>query len=381
MADFKTAQRVRLFDGTNDFGFVVGKPLFISVSNGTIDLDLLTVNSAFGATPVGVPVVGKYESAPTTYDDGDAVPLLTDVNGKLITSTTITIGYEFVDDAAFTPATSKVAAIGMFADETAPDSVNEGDIGIPRMTLDRKQLMVIVDPTTDTQRLAITANNEAKVFVTGIKVDDAAFTPATDNVLPMGAMADEVAPDSVDEGDVGIPRMTLDRKLLVRIAGAVDSQRWAIDANGNGPIDIASQTLTAIKISKDASANSEVNPIYVQVVSQTVSGNEVHDYDMQTTTKDLTTDHDYTVAGATFFLKSVICSASGAGRYMVQVGPVASLVTVAVQFGSGANSNVVFTFDPPVEVPVASTGTVRVQRRNDDNSNMDMYSTIIGYDV
>lgn len=48
----------------------------------------------------------------------------------------------FADDAAFTPATSKVAAVGMMADETATDSVNEDDIGIPRITLDRKQHVV-----------------------------------------------------------------------------------------------------------------------------------------------------------------------------------------------------------------------------------------------
>ena len=44
----------------------------------------------------------------------------------------------FVDDAAFTPATSKLIAIGMQADETSADSVDEGDIGTPRMTLDRR---------------------------------------------------------------------------------------------------------------------------------------------------------------------------------------------------------------------------------------------------
>lgn len=49
----------------------------------------------------------------------------------------------FSDDAAFTPGSSKVGAIGMMADETSPDSVDEGDIGIPRMTLDRKQLVVV----------------------------------------------------------------------------------------------------------------------------------------------------------------------------------------------------------------------------------------------
>lgn len=53
----------------------------------------------------------------------------------------------FVDDAAFTPGSSKVSAIGCQADETATDSVDEGDVGCPRMTLDRKQI-VTVQPHT-----------------------------------------------------------------------------------------------------------------------------------------------------------------------------------------------------------------------------------------
>lgn len=55
----------------------------------------------------------------------------------------------YADDAAtFTPGTSKVAAVGMLADQASTDSVNEGDIGIPRMTLDRIQLVTLV-PSAD----------------------------------------------------------------------------------------------------------------------------------------------------------------------------------------------------------------------------------------
>lgn len=53
----------------------------------------------------------------------------------------------FTDDATFTPGTSSVGSIGLLADETSTDSVDEGDIGSPRMTLDRKQI-VTVQPHT-----------------------------------------------------------------------------------------------------------------------------------------------------------------------------------------------------------------------------------------
>lgn len=45
-------------------------------------------------------------------------------------------------------------------------------------------------------------------------VDDAAFTPATSSVMMAGFQADEASTDSVDEGDAGAARMTLDRKVI-----------------------------------------------------------------------------------------------------------------------------------------------------------------------
>lgn len=53
--------------------------------------------------------------------------------GRLSVSTR----YTAQDDAAFTPATDYVAVIGAQADETATDSVDEGDAGALRMTLRR----------------------------------------------------------------------------------------------------------------------------------------------------------------------------------------------------------------------------------------------------
>lgn len=49
----------------------------------------------------------------------------------------------FADDAGFTVGTSKVMAAGFMADETSTDVVNEGDVGIARMTLDRRQIVQV----------------------------------------------------------------------------------------------------------------------------------------------------------------------------------------------------------------------------------------------
>lgn len=66
----------------------------------------------------------------------------TQVNGDALTALQLIDNPVNVDDAAYAPGTGSVMAVGMLADETAPDSVDEGDIGIPRITLDRFQQVV-----------------------------------------------------------------------------------------------------------------------------------------------------------------------------------------------------------------------------------------------
>jgi hypothetical protein len=69
------------------------------------------------------------------------------VDGGALTSFQLIDDTVFTDDAAFTPGTSKVIAVGLQADEGSTDSVDEGDVGAPRMTLDRK-IIVTNQPHT-----------------------------------------------------------------------------------------------------------------------------------------------------------------------------------------------------------------------------------------
>jgi len=92
-------------------------------------------NAGLSATPNVLIGGGIYKSSLDTYDDNDAVPFHFDGGGRLLTAIELN---DYQDDSAFTVDTDWVLAIGALADETSPDSVDEGDIGIPRMTLDRK---------------------------------------------------------------------------------------------------------------------------------------------------------------------------------------------------------------------------------------------------
>jgi hypothetical protein len=49
----------------------------------------------------------------------------------------------------------------------------------------------------------------------GGMVDDSPFTPGVSTVVPMGALFDDVATDTIDEGDIGAPRMSGSRVLYV----------------------------------------------------------------------------------------------------------------------------------------------------------------------
>lgn len=75
-------------------------------------------------------------------------------------------------------------------------------------------------------------------------VDDAAFTPATSKVSPIGLQCDEAATDSVDEGDVGCPRMTPDRKQIV-----TDLPHTAGGLTTHKTVSAASTNATAVKAS------------------------------------------------------------------------------------------------------------------------------------
>jgi hypothetical protein len=247
----------------------------------------------------------------------------------------------------------------------------------------------LVSATGDWSPLQVDGSGNLRVTVTGgggnssVKTDGSVFTLNTDEVTPMGALADDTAPGSVDEGDVGIPRMTLDRKMLqVIVDPDTDGNRWAIDGAGLGQVDLAAVSVTAVPVSATAAVNDETNPIYVQVVSGATSGNEVHDFDQAAATgAGASTNHDYVTAGATFFLKSVIIGASGEARFELQIGPAAGLVTKGVFFTTSSNPTKQLDFDPPMEIPVAASGTTRIVKQNDDNQAQDVYSTIIGYDV
>lgn len=112
-----------------------------SVTPGTAAANLGKArDSAIGATDTGIAMLGVRRDTPTaeTPAAGDYIVPQYSANGEAWVRTQ----GELADDAAFTVGTTRVQPIGLLADESSTDSVDEGDLGAARMTLDRKQIVV-----------------------------------------------------------------------------------------------------------------------------------------------------------------------------------------------------------------------------------------------
>jgi hypothetical protein len=152
--------------------------------------------------------------------DGDYSTINVDANGNLRTTATLS---GVTDDGAYTAGSGTGYPIFGFA---TGDSVDSGDVGAIAMTTARA-MHVAVQNTVTVGSHAVTNAGTFAVQVDGSALtalqlidnsavaDDAAFTPGTTGVTMAGFTADESSTDSVDEGDGGAARMTLDRKQIV----------------------------------------------------------------------------------------------------------------------------------------------------------------------
>ena len=344
----------------------------IGVTSNALDVNIDNASIAVTATDLDIrDLVNTQDSIEiwaNTAKDGtgtDYIPIV-DTDGKLIISNPG--GTEYVEDA--------VAAA------TATGTTN---------LVERDDALAGITPAEgDWSKLYCSANGALWVAVDGeVAINDGGNTITVDGAVTVSASDLDIrdlvhTQDSVALGDgTGVLVDVLDSTVDALYTAITDgTETLNITAAGEAEIDIAAQSLTALKISKDANANTELNPIYVHNVDTIISGEEIHDYDTAAAVASSASDnHDYTVVG-TFLLKSVIVSGSGNIKYEIQSGPIASLATVAVGFLTGrqGDTDQVF-FDPPLEVPVTGTGTVRVIRTNRQGTATDVYSTIIGSDI
>jgi hypothetical protein len=102
--------------------------------------------------------------------DGSATLIPADATVGL----SVNVTQALADDSGFTAATSKVLPAGFMADDTSTDLVDEGDAGVARMTLDRRQIVQLGESSakdvkgggskTDTSDQSIMAAGGAGVY-------------------------------------------------------------------------------------------------------------------------------------------------------------------------------------------------------------------------
>ncbi len=121
---------------------------------------------------------------------------------------------------------------------TTPAKARDGvagatDTGIPNFFIRSDAPTAVTPAAGDWEVPQISANGEQWVRLAGELADDAAFTPGTTRVVPIGFLYDDTATDSVDEGDAGAARMSANRNQYIQIRdGAGNERGLAIDAGG-----------------------------------------------------------------------------------------------------------------------------------------------------
>jgi hypothetical protein len=167
-------------------------------------------------------------------------------------SATVSVASWILHDVA-DPAAEGPVKIGGYAKAAVPSDVSgDGDRVNAWFLRNGAQATVL---TAAGALIGGDATNGLDVDVTrlsGELVDDAAFTPASSKVLMAGFEADETATDSVDEGDGGAARMTLDRKIITTPQPHTAGGLSTFNASGSDGADTAALTSTAVAVKASA---------------------------------------------------------------------------------------------------------------------------------
>jgi hypothetical protein len=125
---------------------------------------------------------------------------------------------------------------------------------------------VVADETTKSGSLrVIPMGGTGKAGI----IDDGAFTPGTSGVVMGGFQADESATDSVDEGDAGAARMTLDRKQIVTEYAHATGGYTPYAALSTAAVLTAEIKGSAGKIASLQCFNNGANEVFIRLYNQT----------------------------------------------------------------------------------------------------------------
>jgi hypothetical protein len=142
--------------------------------------------------------------------------------------------------------------MGALFDDVSPDTVDEGDIGAPRMSTRRELYVQLRDAAGNERGAKVDASGNVMVNIAAgagsggtAMTDHAAFTPASSSITPIGGEVDDTTPNYLDEGDTGAVRMSATRAMHVMVRDAAGNERGLnVDASGNIGVTDAGGALT-----------------------------------------------------------------------------------------------------------------------------------------
>lgn len=240
-------------DGTGDTtqANVINGRLQVENNNPNLAADNSTNSTA------KVPVLpGTVSTSAPTWTNGNqsALSLQTDGSVRSAVTNTVTVTASNLDVQI---GGSDSLTIGTFPDNE-PFNVAQMNgvavsMGVGASGTGTQRVASLIHDGTDTAQVTATAGGSLQVECTsgcggsgGTSIaDDAAFTPGTTSVTPAGAMFDDVTPDSVNEGDAGVVRMSANRNLYTTLRDAAGNERGANVNASNELLVAATGTVTA----------------------------------------------------------------------------------------------------------------------------------------
>jgi hypothetical protein len=214
------------------------------------DVDVLSVIPGTGATSLGkaedaahgdgdtgVMMLAVRRDADTTMvtADNDYSPLQVDATGRLKVETQGGAGgTSSVDDAAFTTGTDSLTPVGGIFDDTAPNNLEENDVGVVRMTANRAMHTALRDGAGNERSANVTASNELNVIATaqpGVDIGDVDVL----SVIPGtgGTNLGKAENAASAGGDTGVATMAVQDAALTALASIDgDYTQLRVDANG-----------------------------------------------------------------------------------------------------------------------------------------------------
>lgn len=239
---------------TDDIGGV--KYQINKIAYGALDSATLVTTSA------PLPVDIRAENASVTVDNGGTFAV--QVDGDALTALQLIDDVIVADDAAFTPATTKVAMAGFEFDDTTPDSVDEGDAGAARMSANRNIYTQIRDAAGNERGANVDANNALLIQeATALDVSGATVTVAGTGTFATQVDGDALtalqlidnivlAEDAVHgSGDPGVMSLAVRNDTLAALAGADgDYAPFQVNASGalfvqeGAAMDVSAATVT-----------------------------------------------------------------------------------------------------------------------------------------